>query len=314
MPGLIIGLVLIGIILIWLGVSFFGGYLIWRNTVPTKDPSTYKVESSEDPIENEFIKFIEKETKVLENVPMEDVWIKSEDGLNLHAYYREASSKTTKTIISVHGWHGSALGTAPQFSHWLINFNYNILFIDLRSYGKSQGKYTGYGVLDSKDLMKWIDYIIDRLDGEADIALFGISMGGNTVLSVADKVPIQVKCIIDDCGFISPWEEFKHVLTTQLHVPVYFLYFANIINKLVAHYDFKDNNTLDILKKSRVPVLFIHGTKDDFVPTSHTTENHEACTSEKEIHLFERVPHARSYFENKEEYRKIVLNFLAKRL
>ena len=314
MPGLIIALVLLGLIIIWLGVSFFVGYLIWKKTVPTQDPSTYANQTSEDPIENEFLMYMQKEQKVLEKIPMEDVWIKSFDGLNLHAYYREAESKTTKTIISVHGWHGSALSTAPQFSSWLVNFNYNILFIDLRSYGKSQGKYTGYGALDSKDLLKWINYIVERLDGEAEIALFGISMGGNTVGCVADKVPIQVKCIIDDCGFISPWEEFKHVLNTQIHLPLYFLYFANIINKFVAKYDFKENNTIEAFKRSRVPALFIHGTKDELVPTAHTTANNEACTSEKEIHLFERVPHARSYFENQEEYRKIVLNFLAKHL
>ena len=97
-------------------------------------------------------------------------------------------------------------------------------------------------------------------------------------------------------------------------MPLYFLYFANIINKFVAKYDFKENNTIEAFKRSRVPALFIHGTKDELVPTAHTTANNEACTSEKKIHLFERVPHARSYFENQEEYRKIVLNFLAKHL
>lgn len=308
------GLVVLGLIVLWLGISFLIGYLVWMKAVPTPDPSKYPDDHTEDPIEIEFRMFMQKESKRLENIPMEDVWIKSFDGLNLHAYYREALSKTTKTIISVHGWHGTGLGTAPQFSHWLIDFNYNILFIDLRSYGKSQGKYTGYGALDSKDLLSWIDYICERQDGEAEIALFGISMGGNTVISVADKVPIQVKCIIDDCGYQSPWEEFKYLLNEQMHIPTYFLYFSNAINKMVAHYDFKENNGVETLKRSRVPVLFMHGTRDNFVPTSHTIANYEACSSEKELHLFERVPHARSYFENKEEYRKLVLNFLAKHL
>ena len=117
MGGFIAFLIVLGVVLLWLLLSFLGGYLIWKQAVPTADPSTYANQSSTDPIENEFSIFIEKERKKLEQIPMEDVWIKSCDGLNLHAYYREAPSKTTKTIISVHGWHGSGLGTSPQFSH-----------------------------------------------------------------------------------------------------------------------------------------------------------------------------------------------------
>ena len=302
------------VIFVLLLICFGVGFVIWKMAVPTQKPEKYRNLPTTDPIEIEIREFVEKVENSLNEMNMEEITIDSYDGLKLHGYFREAESKTNKTIISVHGYHGTAFNTAPIFSHFLVDFNYNILFIDLRSYGKSEGKYTGYGVQDSKDLMSWINYLTDRYNSDIEIALFGISMGGNTVSVLADKVPKEVKCIIDDCGYTSPQEEFKYLLKEQMHVPVFFLFFANIINKIVCHYGFKDVNSVESLKGSKVPVLFISGDSDTFVPTRMTKENYEACTNTKEIKFFKGVEHARSYFLNKEEYKKLVLDFLAKYL
>ena len=176
---------------------------------------------------------------------------------------------------------------------------------------QSDGKYTTYGVKDSEDLMKWIDYIIDRFQGDVSIALAGISMGGHTVSVVANKVPSQVKCIINDCGYTTPKEEFKECMKA-IHFPRIFLPFANFINILVNGWSFNKTSAIKSLEGSKVPVLFIHGKKDDFVPTYMGRENYNACTSEKYYQEFENAGHARSYFLNKEAYKKIVLDFLAR--
>jgi len=298
-----------------LGICFLIGFILWSKAIPTAPESTYKdvTPKNVDKSEVEFREYLKREEKKLIAMNLEEVNIKSFDGLNLHAYYKEAPIKTMKTIISVHGYKGSALYVSPAFSEWLIDYNYNILFIDLRSYGKSEGKYTCYGNLDSKDLLSWIDYLKERFNGEVDIALFGISMGGNTVSYLADKCPDEVKVIIDDCGYTSPLEEFKYIVKNDFHMPTFFVYFAEIINKLNLHFDFR-NNSLDSLKASRVPVLLIHGTKDTFVPYSMGEQKYNACTSEKEFKSFENSTHARCYFDNKEEYQKIVLDFLVRHL
>lgn len=303
---------LLGIILFLIIVCFVMGYILWSKAIPTPKPETYLNRHAENKDEVDFYQYHRKIVKDLEDMPTEDVEIKSFDGLTLHAFYREASSKTNKTIISVHGYLGGGLFTAPEFSYWLVDYNYNILFIDLRSYGKSEGKYTTYGVEDYKDVLKWIDYIVDRNGPDSEIALFGISMGGNTVCNTADKVPSQVKCIIDDCGFTSAYEEFKYMTKELFHLPVFILFFANIINLLVCHFGFKDADARVSLKKARVPMLFIHSKDDTFVPTYMGLENFEACTSEKEMKLFEGAAHARSLFKHQEEYKRCVLDFLAK--
>lgn len=295
-------------------VCFVIGFVIWYQAVPTKPVESYRDKPTDDPLQKEYRIFAHERVKELQVMAMEEVTIRSHDGLKLHAYYREASNKTSKTIISVHGYQGDAFWTSTQFSHWLVDFNYNILFIDLRSYGKSEGKYTTYGTLDSKDLLQWINYLIDRLDGEIEIALFGISMGGATVLNVSDKVPSEVKCIIDDCGFTSSYEMLKYLTYKRYHLPEFFLLFANVFSKAISKFSFKDNDARVSLKGSKVPILFIHSDQDKLVPLYMGEENYKACTSEKEIKIFKGAPHARSLFMYKEEYQRLVLDFLAKHL
>ncbi|MCR5740891.1 MAG: alpha/beta fold hydrolase [Gammaproteobacteria bacterium] len=305
--------ILIIVIAVLILICFFIGFLVWKAAVPTAKPETYINKPTDDPVEIQLREFEQRCDNNLKRMPLEDCWIKSKDGLNLHAYYRESFVKTNKVIISVHGWHGDALRTSARHTYFLLDYSYNILFIDLRSYGQSEGKYTTYGVKDSQDLLQWIDYIIDRFQGDVSIALAGLSMGGNTVCCVADKVPEQVKCIIDDCGYTSANKELKDCLK-RMHVPTFFFFFANIINMIVTGFSLNKTSAIRSLKGSKVPVLFLHGAKDTFVPTYMGRENFEACTSEKYYHEFENATHARSYFLNKEKYEKIVLDFLARKL
>lgn len=306
--------IVLGVILFIVLVLFGVGFAIWYKAIPTPKPEKYQNRPTDDPVEVAIRDFREKTVKSLREMKMEEVWIKSKDGLDLHAYYKEAMEKTNKTVISVHGWHGSALGTAPIFSHFLTEYNYNILFIDLRSYGESGGKYTTYGVKDSEDLLEWIEYLKDRTRGDVSIALFGISMGGNTVIEVADKVPLEVKCIIDDCGFTSAYDQFHYMLKELMHIPTFFLFFAELINKMVNKWGFMKGSGERAVEGSKVPILFIHGEDDTFVPTEFGERLYKHCNSEKELKVFEKTAHARSYYLNKEGYKTVVLAFLAKKL
>ncbi len=296
-------------------ICFIIGYVIWRQAMVTAKPETYINSPTDDPIEIQTREFEEKVDYQLKKMNLEDCWIKTKDGLNLHAYYRESSVRTNKVVISVHGWHGDALRTSALHTHFLVDYSFNILFLDMRSYGQSEGRYTTYGVKDAEDILEWIDYIVDRFEGDVSIALLGLSMGGNAVCNVADRVPHQVKCIIDDCGYTTAYEELKYVLRTK-KVPLasFFLVFVNIINIIVNKWSLKKESAIRSLEGSKVPVLFIHGAKDKLVPPYMAKQNFNACTSEKAIQIFDNAPHARSYFLNKEAYKKLVLDYLARKL
>lgn len=291
------------------------GILVWRMIIVT--PSKEKLEQLEpttNPTEISFREYVKEEHKKLINNNYEEIYIKSSyDGLNLHAYFKEAEYKTNKTVISVHGWHGSALRDSSFFSSFLTEYNYNILFIDLRSYGLSEGKYTTFGIIDHKDVLDWVKYVSERFDGDARIALIGISMGGNTVSVCADKVGSEVKCIINDCGYTSAREQFDYLAKANMHLPKFFVSLGEIVNKIVCHFGFSDCDARRSLASSKVPVCFIHGAEDNFVPTRMGKENFDACSNEKEIHYFD-CGHARSFYLFPQAYKKIVLDFLTKYL
>ncbi len=288
------------------------GIIIWRKTIVTSKPEKYRNKPTTDKVVLSLREYRARIVKHLESLNMESIYIKSRDGLALHAYFMKSLSGSKKVVISVHGYRGDAFDTSAKFSHFLTDYDYNILFIDLRSYGKSEGKYTTYGVKDRLDLLDWIDYLKDRFEGDIEIALFGISMGAFTTLSISDRVPKEVKCIIADSSYTSPIEEFKYCLKS-IKQPKMLVYSSEFINLLVCHFNYR-LNTKKILKNAKVPILFIHGAEDDFVPTYMSKENYDACTSEKKLVLFKGKGHARCFFFNKEEYKSLVLDYLIQNL
>ena len=137
-------------------------------------------------------------------------------------------------------------------------------------------------------------------------------MGASTVLMAAGlDLPENVHGIMADCGFTSPHAIFKHVMENNLH-----LYYrgitaaiANDMCKKRIQIGTKDYSCTEALKESKVPVIFVHGTDDKFVPVEMTYENYKACTAPKRLLIVPGAEHGMSYLVNKEEYVKAVKEF-----
>ena len=196
-----------------------------------------------------------------------EVEIISRDGLKLKGYEIRSKQKSNIWVIIVHGYMGRGSDMVKYLPNITNNSTFNILIIDLRAHGKSEGEYIGMGWKDRYDLELWIDKIL-QYNQDSKIILYGISMGAATVtMATGDELPKQVKLAIADCGYTSVWEEFKVHLKKILHIlPFPLLYTASIMSKIYAGYGFKEASTIKQVKKSKTPTLFIHGTKDKFVP------------------------------------------------
>lgn len=117
------------------------------------------------------------------------------------------------------------------------------------------------------------------------------------------ELPPQVKGIISDCGFTSPKEVFTHVLKTMYHLPSFpVIPAANLVNKKLAGYGMDECNAKREVAKAKVPILFIHGSKDTFVPVCMCHELYECCSSSKKILIVEGAAHGESYFKSMEAY------------
>lgn len=221
-----------------------------------------------------------------------DKYIESYDKLQLHSYV--VSQNSNKWAIVVHGYGGSGKLMSDK-SKYFYDMGYNVLIPDLRGHGKSEGDYIGMGWKDRLDIISWINFIIKE-NPNAEIVLHGTSMGAATVLMTSgENLPSNVKAIVADCAYTSAWDEFSYQLETYLKVPSsYILNVTNMVTKLKAGYSLKEASALECVKKATVPILYIHGDKDKFVPYSMMDKLYDATISPKEKLTIEGGEHANS--------------------
>ena len=187
-----------------------------------------------------------------------------------------------------------------------------MLHPDARAHGDSEGVYIGFGCLDRKDALGWIDWAVQNCGEDIEILLHGISMGAATVLMASGlSLPPQVKGIVSDCGFTSPKEVFTHVLKTMYHLPAFpVIQGADLINKKLAGYGMDECNAKREVEKADRPILFIHGSKDTFVPVEMCHEIYEHCASPKKKLIVEGAAHGESYFKNMKAYEEALDEFI----
>jgi len=242
----------------------------------------------------------------------EDSFIQSFDDLKLHAYSLKNTNETNKWAIVFHGYSSDG----SQMSKYAKHFNdsgYNVLVPDARAHGKSEGNYIGMGWHDRLDVVSWINNVISS-DKNAEIVLYGISMGGATVMMASgEDLPSNVKAIIEDCGYSSVWDEFSYQLQAIFNLPTFpIMQFSSMVTKIKADYTLGEGNTVEQVAKSKTPMLFIHGSNDTFVPFEMLDEVYEAANIPKEKFIVEGAGHGGAESVAKDSYWKTINNFLAK--
>ena len=234
-----------------------------------------------------------QDTWIYDYKDKEDVFINSFDNLKLHGYILQTEN-SDKWAITVHGYTNKAESMSAM-AYKYHSLGYNILMPDLRGHGKSEGSYVGMGWHDRLDILKWIDLII-RENKDAKILLHGISMGAGTVMMVSgEELPENVKVIIEDCGYTSAKEQLAYNLKTMFKLPSFpILNFCSLITKIKDNYFISEASAIKQLQKAKVPILFIHGDKDKFVPFYMLDKLYNACSSKKDKLIIKDVGHAKS--------------------
>ena len=224
--------------------------------------------------------------------------ITSFDGLRLSALYIPAETETPRgTMILMHGYRSLATVDFALEAQFFHSLGYRLLLPYQRSHGESEGKYITYGVEERFDCRDWARYARQRFGGEEDLFLGGISMGSATVLmALGLDLPENVRGVLADCGFTTPWDIMKHVSQRDFKLPSFPLLNAlDLLARCIAGFGLKEADTREALGRDRIPVLFFHGEQDDFVPLRMTRENVQACAAEKDLHLVAGAGHAQSF-------------------
>lgn len=237
-------------------------------------------------------------TDKLRAMNCEKVNILSADGLILTGHWLQADNPE-RTLVMLHGFRSTwdnDFGGAIEFYN--KEMNCNLLLVEQRSHGLSQGKYIGYGILERYDCVEWAKYADLRCNESLPIYLDGMSMGATTVLLASElDLPGNVKGIIADSGYTSPADILGHIIKKSYKLPeTISIKFLSSLCKKTAGYGFYDRSTVDALKNNTRPVLLVHGTDDMFVPYSMSEENYEACVAPCELVLVHGAGHGLSYF------------------
>ena len=255
----------------------------------------------------------------------EDIYIQSEDGLKLHARLMDQSG-AKGTVLMFHGYRTHPEVDFSASSHVYYECGNRIVHIDQRAAGESEGKYIGFGVLESRDCCLWAQYIANRFGTDQKIILAGLSMGASTVLmatahhedrrvrincsteepmEVSMTLPKNVTGIVADSAFSSPYDIIKKRIRTTYHCNGRLLTMAiGIWSRMLAHYSLKELSVPDVMKHNTIPVLLVHGTEDSNVPVEMTVKIAENCQAPKQVLLVKGAEHGTGYLVDNEAYKK----------
>ena len=280
--------------------------------LPPHDPATLS------PFWLDFIEKNKAALAELDTLPHEQLTQTAHDGVTLHARFYAADRGETAhdTVIVVHGYRSGPSDFAMLLRRYRAD-GFNTLVLDNRAHGASEGKFTGFGALDARDCAGWCRIMAERNPDRA-IFLHGISMGGATVcIAAGGALPPQVRGIISDCAYTSANEQFSHVMRTSMHIPGWvgavLLPVASLFCRLRAGYFFGEASPIDALPRAAVPMLFIHGGRDDYVPTAMVHRLHDACPTAAGLLIVDEATHGVSYPVDPEAYGAALDAFFAGR-
>ena len=245
---------------------------------------------------------------------VEDIYVQSRDGLQLYARWIPAKNPRG-TILLAHGYQSTPYIDFSLVLEVYHNLGMNMLIPDQRCHGKSEGKYITFGVKEWRDMTCWVDYHNKHL-GNWPVILSGLSMGASTVMYMADEaLPANVKGMIADCGFTSPYDIIGKVFHSVTHLPAWpFLWATDLCARIFAGFSLKEKDTRKTLQGGKHPIILAHGLSDDFVPCEMSQEAYDACTSPKELLLVEGAGHGYSFLKDRERYTQTVTAFLQRNL
>lgn len=298
------------IVLLVVVTSFICFRMAFYNNRKTDKPSEeFSIPEGKiyEPYREQMVNWM-KEVRAMES---EEFEITSFDGLRLHGRYYEYC-KGAPIELMFHGYRGSGERDLCGGVQRCFTLKRNVLIVDQRASGKSEGNTITFGINESKDCLRWIDFIINHFGKDSRIILTGISMGGATVLMAAGKeLPKNVIGVLADCPYSSPRAIIKKVIH-EMNLPENLLFpFVKLGGLLFGHFNIDETSPITAIRNCKVPVIFIHGEADAYVPCRMSRDVYEQCPSPKVLLTVKDAGHGLAYLVDPDAYFKTLRHFCA---
>jgi len=250
-----------------------------------------------------------QKTKAL---PWERVEIRSKNGISLVGHYHHTKDGAPVDLC-FHGYKGTAFRDFSGGARLLISLGHNVLLVDQRGQGESGGKYMAFGILERHDCLSWIEWALDKFGSGIPICLYGISMGAATVLMASGlPLPENVKGIVADCPYSSP-KDIIETVAKYMGYPAHSAYMAVRAGGLLyGGFDLEEITAAEAVKKTKVPILLIHGEADGLVPCDMSRPIYEANPRLVQRETFPNAQHGFSFMVDPDRYKKLVTDFLTR--
>lgn len=266
------------------------------------------------PQDGQYAPYREKMSRIYQNLnskPFETVTTISYDGLVLSGRYYHIKDGAPLDI-GFHGYRSHPLTDFSGGSEMSFQMGHNLLLVDQRAHGNSQGRSIAFGIQERQDVLSWVYFALGRFGANTKILLYGVSMGASTVLMAAElELPENVKGIVADCPYASAMDIILHV-AKDMPIPRWLLKpFVVLGAKIYGGFDILETDAAKAIKNAKIPILIIHGEDDKFVPcqmSDITAHNPELVTR----YTFPGAAHGISYLVDRPRYQEIVADFIEK--
>lgn len=229
------------------------------------------------------------------------------DGYEINGDYNLIKG-SNKFCILLHG-HGTSREGALRYSLLFYELGFSTIIYDERSHGDNVHKDVTMGFVEAKDLSEIISQVYNKFGHDIELGLQGVSMGASTVL-LSTQYTQDVKFIVSDCAFAT-LEDAVDLILKHLHLSKkIFIPLVNMNLKAFYHFSFKDSNPLSIIDKNTVPILYIHGNKDNFIDVKSIQKLYDKTKAFKKMLIVDGAGHASSITVNRELYKKTVKEFI----
>ena len=220
-------------------------------------------------------------TKAIRSMPYTEHEIRSFDGLTLRGRYYEYEAGAPIELL-FHGYRGNAERDLSGGVERCFRLGRNVMLIDQRGSGKSEGHVLSFGINERRDCRSWVEYAIEHFGNDVKLIIGGVSMGAATVMMAAgDPLPSNVIGVLADCGYTSANEIIKKVVK-EMRLPVWIFYpFIKLGARIFGRFNLEETSPIEAMRNCTLPIVFVHGDTDAFVPYDMSVRLHNACASEK---------------------------------
>ena len=245
----------------------------------------------------------------MRDMPCEEFEIKSFDGLTLRAKYYEYAPGAPIELM-FHGYRSSGERDLCGGIKRCRKLGRSSLIVDQRGCGRSDGNVITFGVNEHRDCLSWVNFMVEHFGPDVKILLCGISMGAATVtIAAGQPLPANVIGALADCGYTSARDMIEKTIGEMKLPPKLMFPFVKLGAKLFGKFDLEAVTPLEAVTHATVPIIFIHGEADNFVPCWMSQKNFDACSGKKAILTIPEAAHGLSYLTQPAEYRQALADF-----